>query len=82
MLGLILVGAWMSFVAAYLIWQQLTGDLADNAVSYQHSAAGVEQVAQTSIAVGEDPRDVRRSLVYRSAGLRVAGGQPGLTAEG
>jgi hypothetical protein len=35
MLGLIVVGAWTAFVSGYLVWQQVTGDLADESGAYR-----------------------------------------------
>ena len=88
MLGVILVGVWMVFVAGYLIWQQVTGDLADRAVSYQPSAVShrlsaisIERPAEASIAAREDRSEVRRSLVYRPTGFSASAGGVGLTAD-
>ena len=75
MLGLLLVAAWMTFVAGYLIWQQVTGDLADHAIIRPVAAGIRKQPAAVSMAAREDPRDVRRSLVYRPTGFQVAAGR-------
>lgn len=33
MLGLIFIAVWVAFVGCYLIWQQISGDLAPEAMS-------------------------------------------------
>jgi len=83
MLGVILIGAWMAFVAGYLIWQQVSGDLADGAISSQPialsrqpSALSAEGVAG-SLTGPDDPRDVRRSLVYRPTSFSASAGGAG-----
>lgn len=38
MLGLVIVTLWSTFVCAYLVWQQLIGDLAEEADARPSSA--------------------------------------------
>jgi hypothetical protein len=74
MLGFIVLAAWMAFVAGYLIWQQMSGDLSEAAsrrplaISRQLSAVSSRRIE--AIPVGAElPDDVRESLVYRPASL-------------
>lgn len=70
MLGLVFITCWMAFVAGYLIWQQVTGELTDGVASRQLSAVSSQPGAPVTVATElEDPRDARRSLVYRPTGF-------------
>lgn len=45
MLGLILIVVWTAFAAGYLLWQQVTGDLAGDTFSIEPAASRFQRVA-------------------------------------